>query len=344
MNLQTDLQKNNVLSEIKKLSKAKKTVSKDRLLSFCSEAVSVLKNEVTDYRSAIAGTDDIPGGLLDFTGRNDCDVIVVPDLHARKELIYRLLSCSAFEETPQTVFDLLCGQKLKIIFLGDILHSEGLCKERWQKAFLEYDSGNAVSDAMNEEMADGLSVLMQVMLLKSSFPESVHCLKGNHENIKNENANGNHSFYKFVLEGSMVFDFMFEKYGIETIEKISEFEYLLPLACFFDNFIVSHAEPLECYSREKIINSALYPDVIEGLTWTRNGQVKIMSALEMINENCAKNDMEKKYITGHRPVREKYALRQDGVLVQIHNPYRMQFAFIKNKTAFNPEKDIIELI
>ena len=343
MNLQTSLQKNNILSEIKKLSKAKKSVSAERLLSVCSGAISALKTEVTDYRSAITGTDCIPGGLLDFTGRNDCDVIIVPDLHARKELIYRLLSYSAFEETSRTVFDLLCEHKIKIIFLGDILHSEGLYKERWQQAFLEYDSGNTMSDAMNEEMTDGLSVLMQVMLLKSAFPESVHCLKGNHESIKNENANGNHSFYKFVMEGNMVFDFMFEKYGIETINRISEFEYLLPVACFFDNFIVSHAEPLESYSREKIINSALYPDVIEGLTWTRNGDVKIMSALDMIQENCVKNDIEKKYITGHRPVREKYALRQGGVLVQIHNPYRMQFAFIKNAAAFNPEKDIIEL-
>lgn len=341
MNCTVRPEKTTVLEKINSLASSKEIVPKNEILSVCKKANDVLKSEVTEYREALSGSDGIPGGLIDFVGRNESDVIVVPDLHARRNLIPALLSHA--ENGIPSVFERLCRGKLKIVFLGDILHSEGHQKARWQEAFCEYGNGTVLSEAMTEEMTDGLSTLMQIMLLKTEFPESVHCLKGNHENIKNENENGNHSFYKFVREGSMVFDFMYEQYGLCVISEIAGFESRLPLACFFDNFIVSHAEPACSYSRQDIVNSVCSPDVVEGLTWTRNGDVLDLTAVRMLEENCAQNGIEKKYITGHRPVSGMYALRQNGALVQIHNPGRMQAAFVKNGCAFEPETDIFEL-
>lgn len=332
-----------ILKKIKALSRTKKLASRKELVSLCSETISILENEITDYRKSISIADDIPGGLVDFCGAESCDVVVVPDIHARTELIYRILTYSDGEES---VFDRLCAGKLKIVFVGDILHSESPKKERWLMAYEEYEKGNSLSDAMTQEMTEGLSCLMQIMILKKSFPEAVHCLKGNHENIMNDCENGNHSFRKFVLEGAMVLDFMLDKYKQSTVELISKFELLLPVAACFDTFMVSHGEPLRSYTKDELVDSVLDPDVVFGLTWTKNGEAEEGGALKMLKECCSKNcgkEIEKKYIAGHRPVRGKYVLRQDGAVVQIHNPLKMQFAYIKAKTGFEPESDVISI-
>lgn len=336
-------EKTEILDKIKKFSCAKRPVSKKDFLSLISGCVEVLENEVTDYRKPVSISDEVPGGLVDFTGKKGFDVIVVPDLHARKELIYKLLSYGIDEKTGESVFERLCSGKLLIIFLGDILHSESDKKERWLKAYDEYSAGNALSEQMTEEMTDGLATLCQVMILKKAFPEIVHCLKGNHENIKNENSGGNFAFRKFVDEGSMVYDFMSEKYGDKIVNAIYKFELLLPVMASFDDFLISHAEPLKSYSKEEVIDSVIKSEVVYGLTWTRNGDVKTETAGAMFDSICKKNRIEKKYITGHRPVKGKFNLRQNGDVVQIHNPHVMQFAYIKNGDGFNPENDIYEL-
>lgn len=349
-------EKSKVLKEIKSLAISCKLVSKKKLLDLLNEVNFILQNEITFFRSAVSEIDSIPGGLLDFSANSTSNgelngaidfgnadsifTIVVPDLHARKELIYNLLN---YKIDDKSVFELLCQNKVKIIFLGDILHSEGNQKQRWLFAYEEYEKGNSLSNAMTEEMIDGLSTLLQVVKLKITFPSSVHCLKGNHENIKNETGNGNYAFHKFVHEGSMVLDFILDKYGKKVLHSISEFENLLPIAAFFDNFILSHAEPCRYFTREEIIDCVLDSSVIEGLTWTKNDDAEDGCVQKMLKANCQKNEVLKKYITGHRPIKGSYGLRQDGFLVQIHNPRKMQFACIENNKGFNPDFDIFEL-
>ena len=337
-------EKTEILEKIEKLSCIKKPVSKGEISSLAVKCIDVLEKEIAPYRSAASVSDEVPGGLIDFTGTGQTDVIIVPDLHARKELIYRLLTYFSKNERPgENVFNKLCEGQVKIIFLGDILHSESDRKDRWLKAYDEYCNGSSINEAMTEEMTDGLSTLCQVMLLKAAFPQDVHCLKGNHENIKNENSLGNYSFRKFVEEGSMVYDFMMEKYGSKTVDLIYKFELLLPVMAAFDDFLVSHAEPLKSYSKKEIIDSVINHEVVYGLTWTGNGDVTEETAQTMFDMICSKNETEKKYITGHRPVKEKFNLRQNGNVVQIHNPHVMQFAYIKKGEGFDPEDDIYEL-
>ncbi|MBP5403035.1 MAG: metallophosphoesterase [Treponema sp.] len=334
-------EKKEILEIIKELSDLKTIAESEDLLFVSREAVRVLKNEITDYRKTVSEIDEIPGGLIDFTHKCDADVVVVPDLHARKGLIYALLT--HILPDGKSVFDCLCDNSISVIFLGDILHSESQKKDRWCSSYEKYLKGDVLNEEMTEEMIDGLSTLMQVMLLKSSFPEKVHCLKGNHENIKNENSSGNFAFRKFVDEGNMVHDFMMEKYGEEVVEEIYKFELLLPVAAVFDNLIISHAEPLKPYSREEIIDSVLTGSTVFGLTWTSNDEAENDSAEKMFKILCVDNGIEKKYITGHRPVKGKFNLRQDGNVVQIHNPKRMQIAFIKKGEGFDPDSDIYEL-
>lgn len=340
MNKKEYVEKFKVLKEIKSFAFSKKIVSKGKLLDLCNITTEILKNEITKYRYSVSVIEDIPGGLLDFSAVDSTDVIVVPDLHARKEFIYNLLN---YKKDDYSIFELLCQRKIKIIFLGDILHSESNQKSRWLLAYEEYKKGNSLSKYMLEEMNDGLSTLMQILKLKSVFPDLVHCLKGNHENIKNETGFGNYSFHKYVHEGSMVLDFILDRYGNRVLQSISEFEKLLPVAAFFDNFILSHSEPICYFSKEQIIDCVLDEYVIEGLTWTKNDESKDGCVQKMLKENCIENDIEKKYITGHRPVKTSYGLRQNGFLVQIHNPRKMQFAYIEREKGFNPDSDIIEL-
>ncbi len=47
-----------------------------------------------------------------------------------------------------------------------------------------------------------------------------------------------------------------------------------------------------------------------------------------------------RYIAGHRPVSGDYALRQNGLFVQIHNPQRENAALVYAGRPFDPEKDI----
>ena len=47
------------------------------------------------------------------------------------------------------------------------------------------------------------------------------------------------------------------------------------------------------------------------------------------------------YLAGHRPVENKYNLRQNGLFVQFHNPCEQNIAIIYNNRPFNPEEDII---
>ncbi|MCR5613720.1 metallophosphoesterase [Treponema sp.] len=369
--------KNDILDKIKFFSENTEPVDAELLLETAQKVNEVLREEVSLYRPHLSDVDFVPGGLLDFSSHNGemqvgaCgagstdgadektsvdfpdgprDVIVVPDLHARKTLIYKLLCANAPDasekasaDTSKTIFDRLKEGSLMLVFLGDILHSEGTQKERWAFAYQEYLDGNICSEEMTSEMADGLSTLMQVMLLKTAFSKSVHCLKGNHENIRNESGEGNFAFRKFVEEGTMVFDYMSEVYGKKVIDQIASFEKHLPLVCVFDNFILSHAEPRRAHSRQEIIDSAVDFEVILDFTWTANGEACSKSAEKYFDELCPDNGIKKCFITGHRPVKENYALRQDGDVVQIHNPYKMQYAYIKAHSGFNPEKDIIEL-
>lgn len=207
--------------------------SHDSLFSLLEAGISVLEGESSDYRPT--DSDDMPGGLLDFTGSDwhSLPVIVVPDLHGRGKFLLDLLD---FSFGGSTVLELLESGEILICCVGDIFHSENRGKARWKAAFLESMGGNCVNEPLTQEMKENLSLLEIILSLKSAFASHFHILKGNHENVLNEDHRtkyGNVPFRKFCDEGNMVAEFLQHKYDDLILHEISYFEKSLPICAAF---------------------------------------------------------------------------------------------------------------
>ncbi|OQY39606.1 MAG: hypothetical protein B6229_03330 [Spirochaetaceae bacterium 4572_7] len=122
------------------------------------------------------------------------------------------------------------------------------------------------------------------------------------------------------------------------------YEKLLPLLAIGENFLVSHAEPLESYTVDQVINCYIDPTIIYGLTWTKNDASQNGSV-----NNMLKMFLEKRYISssyyfaGHRTIDSLYRLRANGRFVQIHNPKKYIVAYLNPGRNIQLTKDIFEL-
>ena len=319
--------------------------SSESLLSHLESAIAVLEGENPSYRPPDA--EKRPGGLLDFLSEqaDKLPLLIVPDLHGRGNFLMDILD---FSVGGEKVLSLLEKGKIYLVCVGDIFHSENRGKSRWKKAFEECMNGNLVNDFLREEMKENLSLLEMVLSLKSAFAGHFHVLKGNHENVMNENQRamyGNVPFRKFCDEGNMVADFIRHFYDDLILHEISCFEKTLPVCAVFRNCVISHAEPADFFTREEIINyHALGSYVTFALTWTANDGAREGSVAYLARELLAAPASGKPfYFTGHRPVLGSYALRQGGDLVQIHNPEIEQVALLLPNQNFDPERDIIDI-
>lgn len=335
-----------LLEKILRLSHGESLPAHSYLTELADSTCSVLETESSSYRPK--ADDGTPGGLLDFTTPDSprLPVIVVPDLHARTYFLRNILQFTLppelTDEPYLTVFQALEQKKAFLVCVGDLLHSELRGRERWLTARLEFAHGVRCGPAMTQEMTEGLSLLCMAMELKRAFPGQFHILKGNHENILNGTGNGNFSFRKFADEGEMTRLFMEEAYGDEVLYIISLFEKLLPLAASFPECVISHAEPLRAFLRTEIINGREDGRVISGLTWTENNRAETGSVVTLLRELTRRDDfLNARYLAGHRPVKGAYALRQNGLFVQIHNPERQNIAIVRPGTVFNPETGIV---
>lgn len=316
-----------------------------------AQTIAVLKQESSGAYRPRCGLSDgssVPGGLLDFRGERRLPLLIVPDLHARPDFFRTLMLFSLPERylppdsTGAMVCELLARSQLRIVCVGDGLHSEAPGYGRWRQALRDYAAGIADGDAMREEMAAGLSLMLMVMRLKCLYPAHFHFLKGNHENILNAEGGGNHGFVKFAAEGAMTAAFMRTYYGESLTAQYARFERLLPVCAVFPQCIVSHAEPETAYSREELIQAPVRPDVTEGLTWTDNGAAQYAGVRRMLRDflpdaPCAR------YFGGHRPVHSRYELRDEGAFVQIHNPLEWRAAVVSADGAFDEERDILDI-
>lgn len=320
--------------------------SHDDLFNLAESVSTILEEEKSDYRPE--AFDGNAGSLIDLRNSN-LPTIIIPDLHARPEFLKKILHFvlpeSFTTEGSVTVFEALSQKLINLIFLGDALHTEKVTKMRWMNIQLEFDNGNYTGKEMQQEMAEGLSLLQGLYYLKMLFPENFHFLKGNHENITNRSSNGDFAFKKYVDEGWMVMNFVREYYGDDVLYMISCVEDSLPLLAAGQKFVVSHAEPRTAYSYSQIINARSDDKVVLGLTWTANDEADKNSALQilinLLGEDKAADSL---YFGGHRPVNGTYNLRQEGKFIQIHNPVQMNIALVPNNRKFNPETDIVSVI
>ena len=321
----------------------------DYLFDLADRTAGLLESECSSWRPCTA--EKRIGGLLDFTDPRvePLPVIVVPDLHARSFFISNLLNYQLpldFTETkkPLTVLEALEKDKVRVICVGDLLHSELRCRDRWLGAQEEFLQDVFNGPNMMQEMVESLTLLSKVMELKCAFPANFHILKGNHENIMNVRSPSNFPFRKFANEGEMVRVFMENEYGDDVTMVIFCFENALPLVASLPNAVISHAEPIISFTREQIINGMNNDQVITGLTWTENNAAEEGSVLAMLQElTVYKQGRIPRYIAGHRPVKGMYLLRQQGNFVQIHNPEKQHIALIYKDKNFNPDSHIVDI-
>ena len=294
---------------------------------------------------------DEPGSLIELYKEEERQLpaIVVPDIHARPNFILNILNyqlpkkfCGTKEDgSKYTVYQALQNKLIDVICVGDGVHTE-LYAARWELISLEFEKGETTGFYMKQEMILNLAALCALMQLKIDFPQNFHFLKGNHENIQNCNFGGDYAFYKYADEGQMFKTFMTSYYDQKLVDLISKYENLLPLVASGKNYVVSHAEPAAPFTREEIIDARFDDEVVAGLIWTKNGQVKSPTALPIMKELLGKKNAKKAlYFAGHRPVKENYALRQNGLFVQLHNPRKQNIALVYKDKKFNLEKDIV---
>jgi hypothetical protein len=265
--------------------------------------------------------------------------MVLPDLHTRVDLIRAALE---YVVSPGTrLLDALEQGSAALVFLGDGLHSEAEgAQARWRAALREYRGGFEESPFMDAEMRAGISAMRLVWRLKAAYPRNVHFIRGNHENILNEDSGGMHPFFKFALEGAMVRDWVERRYGKELLMEWAGFEAALPLAVVAGRALLSHAEPARRFSAAELIEGG--PDAVDGLAWTENG-ASLPGSAEAMLDDFFPGDSGARFIVGHRPTPSRFSLRAGGRVVQIHNPLAAQGALLRANAAFEPGRDIVAL-
>lgn len=310
----------------------------DTLISFFGKLVNTLAEEQPEIRPRDRNW--MPGGLVRL--HQELPTVLLPDIHARPGLIAAALSLAM--PSGETLFDALTGGRAQLVCVGDYFHGESRVRQRWARALDEYRGGYRTHGAMDAEMAESLSALLMVSALKVTLPEQVHLLKGNHENVANESGGGNFPFVKFADEGAMVFEYLKAVYGPGVVARIYYAEKRLPLLVVGRHFLISHAEPARLFEQEEVIECRLRPEVVEGLTWTNNGDAEPDAVERMLHTYLSADVADSAlYFGGHRPVSGRFGLRAEGRYVQIHNPDRYIVALLPADRPPDPEQDIIDL-
>jgi hypothetical protein len=240
------------------------------------------------------------------------------------------------------VLESLCTGDIQVVCVGDGFHSERRAIHRWKDALQEFTGQFKKHKAMDEEMNESLSVMQIVMEWKTAFPDSFHFLKGNHENVANENSEDNRAFRKFAFEGDMVALWFRKFLGDEIFKSYYTFEKHLPIFAVGNGFCVTHAEPQTHYTREQIIGCYSNRTIIFDFTWTDDDAAEDDSVAAYLSDYFP-DIPEARMFGGHRPVRDLYNPRAGGLYIQIHNPAKKIAAFVRDIQTFNPDTDITEL-
>jgi hypothetical protein len=307
----------------------------------------------------------MPGGLLRLPA---VPTILVPDLHGRIDFLAALLGWrpplreaqprsragapSEVELAGKSVAQLLEEGELCLVCLGDAFHTEqGEAQRRWASALREFASGWVRSDAMDEEMSLALSTVRIVLELLGAFPSCFFYLKGNHDNLANEEGGGDHPFRKYAMEGAMVASWFERRYGKDLLAEYRRLELDLPLAVAGPRFAASHGEPRVPLGIEDIVEYRRRAWVVEALIWTANdeaeeGSVSASLATLLGRERPLPRIARgpgPRWFGGHRPVRGAYALRAGGRYVQFHDPSRYNIAFLAPNADPDPDRDVFSL-
>ncbi|PIN69804.1 hypothetical protein COV93_03950, partial [Candidatus Woesearchaeota archaeon CG11_big_fil_rev_8_21_14_0_20_43_8] len=253
--------------------------------------------------------------------------IIVPDLHARRNMLLQILKQT--NDEGKTNFELLKEGKVNIILLGDGMHAEGRAEYRWEQAAIDIVKNDDYSK-VNAEMVESLNMMKMIMDLKATFPDSFHYIRGNHDEL--EGGFRKYGSY-YMGEAMMVLGWMEEKFGDDFIQDYKRFEGSLPLMAIGNNFVASHAGPMTESAQSALTYPTDWisgikekdPAVIHGLTWTDNSEIDD----DLVEMTLDKFDAEY-WVIGHRPVNQDNGgiynnYKLIGSLVQINDPNYMVY-------------------
>ncbi len=308
--------------------------SKKALKDSLTAGINALYNEPAEVRPA---SDRGGSGSLVRLSHGGY-FIIIPDLHGRMDFFSAVMNWSGF--SGRSVLADMADGLAQVVCVGDAFHSEVRGRERWQKAMKEWLAGFGQHKHMDLEMRENLGLLEMLAIVKSTLPRQFHFLKGNHENIGNEEGEGNFPFRKFVFEGEMVKQWVETFLGKEILRLIRVWEKSLPLMAEGPGFLVSHCEPGRALTRNEVINAYDTDDVIYNLTWTDNGSAEPGSVISTLY-NFGITSEEGRIFGGHRPVSGRYSLRQDGRYIQINTPNKWVIAAFTDMKLFKPDRDIV---
>lgn len=309
---------------------------RDEYFSLLERTITVLEHE--DQLIRPPDSSGLSGGLIRL--KTGIPTLLLPDLHARMDFFRDAMEYSLSDGI--TVLDALESGELQLVCLGDGFHSERRGYQRWINALREYYHGYTKHKAMDAEMRECFGLMEMVMHVKCAFRDHVHFLKGNHENILNEEGNGNHPFRKFAFEGEMVKDYVLHFFDEEFIQMYSLFEKSLPLIAIGETFIASHAEPQHPFVESDLVEARFRPDVILSLTWTDNGDAEEYSVASML-DMFLPSVLGAVYFGGHRPVQDGFGSRANGKYIQIHNPEMKNVTLVPAGRSFDSAIDIREV-
>ncbi len=313
--------------------------SREEMAKFVDAAAEILAAESPEYRPR--DSSGRPGGLVLLP---DLPTVLLPDIHARPDFLAAALQWQPpWMDAP--LARLLEQGRANLVCLGDILHSEGpVGMRRWTAAYEEYRLGWSRHALMDEEMGLALAAARTVIAAKVSFPTRFHWIKGNHDNIADEDGRGDHSFYKFAAEGAMTASWFVAAYGDELLDGYRSVETALPVLALGRLFAASHAEPAFVLSREDVIEYRSRPDVVEALIWTANGDADENAVAESLRLLLGPSAGQALWFGGHRPVAGRYTLRSGGRYVQFHEVGSRRAVFIPPGRAPDPERDIVDIV
>jgi hypothetical protein len=141
----------------------------------------------------------------------------------------------------------------------------------------------------------------------------------------------------------MVLDYVRMVYGERILAGLYYFEKRLPLLAIGKHFLISHAEPARMFAYEEVVEYRQLEEVVDGMTWTDDGQANPDAVKQMIEHYLAPEVHDSAYyFGGHRPVTGRYNLRAGGRYVQIHNPSKYIVAVLPPDRPPDPAHDIFE--
>ena len=150
--------------EIRNILNQKKLPDYADFFEVLNEVTEVLENESEFFRPK--NDKGKCGSLIDFQNEDKL-TLVVPDLHARPDFLLNILSADVRKiinenesdllfcanentegaESGKTVFEMVQNDLIRLVFVGDILHSENN-RNRWYQIEDEFEQKNYSGEKM----------------------------------------------------------------------------------------------------------------------------------------------------------------------------------------------------